>query len=401
MPTPRLDVDFSDPALIEDPYSVYEQIRAVGRAVWNEPAQGWMVTGFDDCARVLRDPQGRRFGVVGARHPEVTFWFNAPNMIIADGAEHRRLRQGISRYFTPASIIRKWETRVREVVEELLAPLITEGQSVDLISDFTKIPVIIVAEALGVPEERHEDFRRWSHAIVSNLAWGHESAERRNAMDQAIGELNEYLTHEIERHRREQPDDILTLMVNMPDWSDAEILSSALNLLVAGYHTTAKLMGECLVALARYPDQRRLVAESLELVPNAVEEVLRCYGAAQLVVREVIDDTTLGGVKVPGGDMLYVMVAAANRDPDRWPDPYTFDVQRDFKAHLGQPHLGFGFGPHICLGAPLARLEVQIALEAMLRLAPEYRLSDIDYGKSFFARGPESGVIGVTVVAAS
>ena len=142
--------------------------------MWNDRVQAWMVPGYDECAEVLGDPRGERFGVIGARHPEVTFWFDAPNMIIADGAEHRRLRQGVSRYFTPRAVETKWEARVREVVEDLLAPLVAGGESVDLISDFTKIPVVIVAEMLGVPEERHDDFRRWSHTIVSNLAFGHE-----------------------------------------------------------------------------------------------------------------------------------------------------------------------------------------------------------------------------------
>jgi cytochrome P450 len=331
----------------------------------------------------------------------VTFWFEAPNMIIADGAEHRRLRQGVSRYFTPSATTTRWEARVREVVEDLLAPLVDGRESVDLIADFTKIPVIIVAEMLGVPAERHEDFRRWSHEIVSNLRFGHESDENRQVMDRAIAELNDYLSEAIAQHRREQPDDLLTVMVNMPDWSEAEIRSSALNILVAGYDTTAKLMGECLVALERHPDQRRLVAEHPELVPNTVEEVLRCYGAAQSTVREVVQDTVLGGAELKRGDILYVMLAAANRDPSRWADPYRFDVRREFKMHLGQPHLGFALGPHVCLGAPLARLETQVALETLLRLAPEYHLRAIDYGEAFFARGPERGVIEVGVAATS
>jgi cytochrome P450 len=395
--SPRLDVDFSDPRVIDDPFPVYEEIRALGRVVWNERAQGWMISGYDECAEVLTDAKGERFGVVGARRPEVTFWFDAPNMIIADGAEHRRLRQGVSRHFTPTAIARKWEPRVREVVEELLAPLVDGGESVDLIADFTKIPVVIVAEMLGVPEERHEDFRRWSNAVVSNLAFGHERPEGRRVMDQAVAELGDYLTEEIERHRAEQPDDIMTVMVNMPDWSEAEIRSSAVNLLLAGYDTTAKLMGECLVALERHPDQRRLVAEDLALVPNAIEEVLRWHGATQAIVREVVYDTVLADTELKAGEMIYVLLIAANRDPSRWADPHRFDVRREFKPHLGRPHLGFGLGPHICLGAPLARLETAVALETLLRLAPEYRLREIDYGDAFFARGPESGIIDVRV----
>ena len=214
-------------------------------------------------------------------------------------------------------------------------------------------------------------------------------------MDQAIGELNAYLDEEIERHRREQPDDLLTVMVNMADWTDAEIRSSTLNLLVAGYDTTAKLLGDCLVALEQHPDQRRLLVENPTLIPNAIEEVLRCYGVAHRIVRVAARPTSLGGSQLEAGDVIYVLLGAANRDAGRWPEPDRFDVQREFKGHLGQPHLAFAMGPHVCIGAPLARLETKVALETLLRLAPEYRLRDIAYGDAFGAYGPESGVIDV------
>ncbi len=397
MKTPRFDVDLNDPALVEDPWSLYDEIRAAGRVVWNGVIDVWMVPGFDDCVEVLDDPKAERFGVVGARYPEVTFWFDAPNMIIADGADHRRLRQGVSRFFTPTAVNTTWDGRVREVVEGLLAPLVDSGESMDLISDFTKIPVVIVAEMLGVPEEHHEDFRRWSNAIISNLAFGHEAPEARRVMDQAIAELNAYLTEEMERHRRDQPDDLMTVMVNMPDWSEAEIRSSTLNILVAGYDTTAKLMGECLVALEKHPDQRRLLVEKPALIPNAIEEVLRCYGTAHRIIRLPVHDTVLAGTELKEGQIIYVLLASGNRDPSRWEDPNRFDVTREHKWALGQPHLGFGLGPHVCIGAPLARLETQVALETLLRLAPEYHLRELDYGKSIGAYGPEAGIIEVGV----
>jgi cytochrome P450 len=388
MKAPRIDVDFTDHALIADPFPVYEQIRAAGRVVWNATVNAWMVPGYADCVEVLSDTRGTRFGVIGARYPEVTFWFDAPNMIIANPPHHKRLRQGLAKYFTPVAIEKRWEPRVREVVEELLSPLVQGRGDVDLISDFTKIPVVIVAEMLGVPEEHHEDFARWSNAIISNLRFGHESAENRRLMDQAIAEVNDYLTGEIERHRKEQPDDVLTVMVNMPDWSEAEIRSSSVNLLLAGYDTTAKLMGECLDALEQHPEERRLLVDDPSLISNAIEEVLRWHGATQLMPRVVLKDTVLADQELAVDDLVYVLLIAANRDPARWADPGRFDVRRPFK-----PNLGFGGGPHICIGAPLARLETRVALEVLLRLAPEYRLRDIDYGDAFFARGPEKGVI--------
>jgi cytochrome P450 len=171
--------------------------------------------------------------------------------------------------------------------------------------------------------------------------------------------------------------------------------------MLAGYDTTAKLMGECLVALEQHPDQRRLVAQNPALIPNAIEEVLRWHGATHVIVREVVRDTSLAGTDLKAGDFVYPLLIAANRDPSRWSDAHRFDVRREFKPILGQPHLGFGLGPHVCIGMPLARLETQVALDTLLRLAPEYRLRDVDYGSSLLVRGPESGVIDPRVVAAS
>jgi len=387
MTTPRVDVNFSDPAVIADPFPVYEEIRAAGRVVWNGAVNAWMVPGYDDCVDVLSDTKGERFGTVGARYPEVTFWFDAPNMIIADPPDHRRLRHGLATYFTPASIA-KWESRVREVVDRLLTPLAEGRENFDLIRDFTRIPIVIVAETLGVPEERHDDFLRWSNAVTGNVAYGNERPEIRRVMDEAVADLNEYLTEEMERHRRDNLDDLLTVMMHQPDWSEAEIRSSTVNLLLAGYDTTAKLMAASLEALEEHPAERLLLVEEPALIPNAIEEVLRWAGVAQAVARVVKQDADLAGTALKDGDIVYVMIVAADRDPARWSGPERFDVRREFK-----PNLGFGFGPHVCIGAPLARLETKAALEALLRIAPEYHLRDVDYGSSFFVRGPEKGVI--------
>jgi cytochrome P450 len=387
MTAPQVDVDFRDPALIEDPFPVYDEIRAAGRVVWNGAAQSWMLAGYDDCAEILGDTKGRRFGMVGARYPDFTFWFDAPNMIVVDAPDHRRLRHGLASYFTPVSIS-KWEARVREVVVRQLAPLVEGRQQVDLIEDFTRIPIVIVAEMLGVPEEHHDDFLRWSNAVTGNVGWGHERPDIRRIMEQAVDELNEYLTEEMERHRREQIDDVLSVMMNQRDWSDAEIRSSAVNLLLAGYDTTAKLMASALEVFEQHPDQRALLVERPELIPNAIEEVLRLGAVAQALTRVVKVDTEFAGTPLQEGQIVFLMVAAANRDPSRWEDPNRFDVTRPFQANLG-----WGSGPHVCIGASLARLEIKVAVEELLKIAPEYRLRDLDYGESFFVRGPEKGVI--------
>jgi len=384
------DTNFFDPAFLEDPFPLYEEIRAVGNVVWSEPLQGWVVVGYDEAVSVLTD-SGNHFAIL-AGDPELTFWFEAPNMITVDGPYHHRLRAALAPLFT-RNAVAKWERRVTQVVEQLLAPLVAGDDHFDLINDFTMLPTVIVADMLGVPEERYGDFRRWSHEVVTNLSFGFEDDETRAVLRRAATEINEYLREEMERHRREQPDDLLTYMLNLPSdkaMTDEEIRSTAVLLLIAGYDTTAKTMANCLIALERNPDQRRLAVEDPSLLPAAIEEGLRWFGAVQWLPRRALAETVLDGMEISAGENVYVMNSAANRDPRRWVQPDRFDVSREAKGHLA-----FGFGPHLCLGAPLARLETRIAIEQLLHVAPEYHLRDLDFGNSMFIRGPERGIVEV------
>jgi cytochrome P450 len=328
--------------------------------------------------------------------PQVLPWFEAPTMISTDGADHVRLRKCLAPMFTRRATAR-WEQRVEAVVEQLLAPLAAGGGTYDLIADFTMVPTIVVAEMLGVPEERHGDFRRWSSTIVGNLAWGHEDEQARAAMLAAASELNAYLREEIGRHRAEQPDDLLTAVIRASGdggvMSDDEVRAAAVLLLAAGYDTTAKLLSNALLAFEENPRQRALLAGDPSLMADAIEEALRWRSTVQMIPRIAVKDLTLGDAEVKAGEMVYTIVAAANRDPSRWDDPDVFDVRRPHQAHYG-----FGYGSHLCLGAPLARLEAKVALQALLRLAPDFRLRDIDFGPSFFVRGPERGSLDVTAL---
>ena len=386
----QVDTNFFDPAFMEDPFPLYEEIRGVGNVVWNGPLDGWVVVGYDEAASVLTDP-GERFAILSG-DPELTFWFEAPNMITVDGPYHHRLRAALAPLFTLRAVA-KWERRVAEVAAQLLAPLAAGHDSVDLIAEFTLLPTVITADMLGVPEERYADFRRWSHEVVTNLLFGHEDDHGRAVLQRAAAEVNAYLREEVERHRREQPDDLLSYMLNLAGedaMSDDEIRSTAVLLLLAGYDTTAKTMADCLIALERNPGQRQLVAADPGLVPAAIEEGMRWFGAVQWLPRRALRATTLDGMEVSAGENVYVLNAAANRDPRRWPDPDRFDVHRDSKTHLA-----FGYGPHLCLGAALARIEVTVAIRRLLELAPNYRLNSIDFGHSFNIRGPERGVFEV------
>lgn len=386
----QLDINFFDPAVLANPWPRYEEIRATGRVVWNECIPGWMVAGFDDCWEVLTD-DGERFAAIPS-DPEILPWFEAPTMISTDGVDHHRLRSCLSPLFTRRSV-QHWESRVEAVVEQLLAPLAESQESFDLIADFTMIPTIIVAEMLGVPEERYADFRRWSNAIVGNLAFGHEDEAARKLLRTTAVELNEYLAEEIARHDREQLDDVLSVLTAARDrgeMTNDEVRAGAVLLLTAGYETTAKLMSTALVAFELNPDQRALLVKDPSLMADAIEEVLRWRATVQALPRIVAKDTELAGTKLSAGDQLYALVAAANRDPARWPDADTFDVRRTRKSHFG-----FGYGQHLCLGAWLARLEAKVALRRLLEIAPNYRLRDVDLGPAFFTRGPESAILEV------
>ncbi len=390
----QLDVNFFDRSAIEDPYPLYEAVRSAGRVVWNDLLSGWMVTGYQDCWEVLTD-NGERFAAMGS-DPETLPWFEAPTMISTDGPVHNRLRGCLVPLFTRRAVAR-YEQRVIEVVDQLLAPLAAGDRSFDLIADFTMVPTIVVAEMLGVPPERHADFRRWSNTIVSHLSWGHEDPDARQVLRAASTELNAYLRGEIERHRRERPDDLLTAMLDAAGdgaMSADEVRAAAVLLLIAGYDTTAKLLSNTLVALEDNPDQRRLIVEDPELVPAAIEEVLRWRGTVQMIPRMSAGATRLAGTEIGPGEVVFAVVGAAGRDPARWEEPARFDVRREPKTHFG-----FGLGPHLCLGAPLARLESRVAIERLLQLAPDFRLRDIDYGPSIFVRGPQQGSLDVSVPA--
>jgi cytochrome P450 len=385
-----LDINFFDRAVIRDPYQLYEEVRAAGRVVWNETLRAWMIPGYDDCRVVLTDYQ--RFSNAHYRDPEKVWWFEASNMVMVEPPEHHRLRNPLAPMFTRSAVARL-EGSVAQTVDNLLAPMVSKSQGFDIIRDFTMIPTVVLAKMIGVPPEHQEDFRRWSATIAGSLAYGNEDPLALERMHQASDEMRVYLSEEFERHRRHRPDDLLTAMLDQPadtGMTDAEIRSAISVLLLAGYDTTAKLMSSCLVVLERFADQRRVLVDDPGLIPAAIEEVLRWCGVLHGVLRTVEEDIEIAGGAIGKGQFICTLPAAANRDPGRWSDPLQFDIRREQKAHLG-----FGYGPHLCIGAPLARLETKVAIERLLRKVPNYRLSDVDYGQAWFIRGPERGLLEV------
>ena len=312
----RLDVNFFDRTIIEDPFPSYEAVRSAGRVVWNDVLHAWMLPGFDDCKAVLSDPN--RFSNAQYRDPAKVWWYEAPNMVTVDPPEHHRLRNPLTPMFTRTAVGRL-EEPVTDIVNELLEPLVATGEDFDVIRDFTMIPTVVLAGMIGVPKERREDFRRWSSTIAGSLAYGNEDPQALERMRQATDELKDYLTEEVQRHRQEQPDEcLLTAMLQAPPearMSDDEIRSTISVLLLAGHDTTAKLMANCLVVLERDPDQRRLLVNDPSLIPAAIEEVLRWCGVLHGVLRTVERDTEIAGIVVSEGQMVCTMPAAVDPRP--------------------------------------------------------------------------------------
>ena len=302
MPKARYDINLFEWEVAADPFPHYEHIRALGNVVWNGTMEAWMAVGFNECREVLTN-NGDRFAEMNTA--EMTPWFDGGNMIVMDGPEHDRLRRALAPYFTRHEIA-AWEERVARVIDELLDPLIAQG-TFDIVADFTKIPTIIVAQMIGIPKERYDDFQRWSHNINTNLSYGNESPETRAFLNQTGVEANEYLEDEIARHADERPEDLLLRMMDSGDMSHPELRSTALLLVLAGYDTTAKLLSNSLVVLAAYPDQRQALVEDLSLLPNAIDEIMRFSGPTQINVRQLAQEATLGGQELKAGDRILVL----------------------------------------------------------------------------------------------
>ena len=239
MPAERLDVNLFERSVIVDPFPLYEEIRSFGRVVRNEALGVWMVTGYDDCLAILSDA-GETFAEMNLE-PRV-FTPEGRNMIQVDGAEHTRLRRASSPFFTRQATA-SWEQRVDEAVDQVLIPLVEAG-SFDIV-DFTAIPTIIVAGMMGIPENRYADFQRWSHLLTSSTSYGNEDSEVGDMIEITGREANDYLREEVAQHAKDMPEDLITVMLRMPDMTEADIRSTAMLLMTAGYDTTAKLITNC------------------------------------------------------------------------------------------------------------------------------------------------------------
>ncbi|MGH9885638.1 MAG: cytochrome P450 [bacterium] len=299
-----------------------------------------------------------------------------PSMIGTDPPEHGRLRGLVSQAFTP-KIIRRLEPRMVEIAHQLLDRALAQRE-VDLVQALTyPLPVTVIAEIIGVPTEDNEKFKHWSDKLVESLGVGlfappdREMFERNRAISE---ELGEYFKRLVEERRKEPREDLLTGLVRAElegsKLSFDEMLQMLILLLVAGNETTTTLIGNVVLTLLEHPAELERVRRDPELIPSAIEEVLRFSSPVQLDPRRATRDTEVSGEKVREGEMVISWLGSANRDAAVFREPDRFDVGRKENRHLA-----FGFGTHYCIGSNLARLEAQISLRALLERTKSFALT--------------------------
>lgn len=369
-----------DPVVQADPYPYYAELRRGPAATYLPDDDLWVVPRFEHVWAVTRDPESysskalRAFnaGATSARfkpRPDLRELDSklARSLIATDMPDHTRLRRMVSRPFTPRSIA-TLEPRVRQICHELVDDLVAaadDGQA-DLVTQLAfPLPVMVIAEALGIPPERRDDFKRWSNALVGQLDGQGDVAA--NLAD--LKEMTAYFGEVIAQRTADPRDDLISWIVGGAASDSDDELSAPLQprdlisfctlLLVAGNETTTNLLGNLYQALFDHPDQHRRVNELADVSP-AVEEILRYDSSIQGILRLTNHDVALGDTAIPADAVVMVLFGSANRDETRWPDGDRFDVDRS-----PQDHLGFGSGIHLCLGAHLARLETRVAIETL------------------------------------
>jgi len=384
------------PDVHANPYPLYDRLRSEDPVHWSAMMEVWVLSRYDDIVGVLTDQrwsadrrQARnRFAAEAQRRQEEFGPFGrTQTMLTADPPLHTRLRRLVSKAFTPR-MVEGLRPRIQEIVDELMDAVQGSGR-MDVIRDLAyPLPVIVIAEMLGVPPEDRDRFKHWSDEIVGALNGPFALEETLQRARTSANELATYMHGVIEERRREPRDDLMSGLIAAEEQgqilSEDEMLATAMLLLVAGNETTTNLIGNGTLALLRNPDQMRTLRDDPSLIPTAVEELLRYDGPVQGTGRVATEPMEIDGRAIEPGQAVLCMLAAANRDPAQFERPDELNLRR----HPNE-HLAFGDGIHFCLGAPLARAEGQIAFQAMLeRLAdPRLETEDLRWGGTFILRG--------------
>jgi pimeloyl-[acyl-carrier protein] synthase len=365
-----------DPEVLANPYPLYQRLRTQAPVHWDPYLHAWVVTRYEDVVTVLtrfsaaRTPSPEFFEALGAPEVSPIAQVMVKQMLFLEGAAHARVRRLAAPAFVP-NRVRALRGHIEEIATRLIDDILDRDTGrMDLLADFAEpLPAIVTAEMLGVPVEDHVQLKDWSVTFAQMLGNFQHNPDRLADVHRAVEGLTAYF-HDAIRAQRKQPRSglIHTLMTSEMDGdrlTDEEVVANCIVTMVGGLETTTNLIGNGILSLLRNPDQMARLRTDPSIMPAAVEELLRYESPSQHTARLAPDDIVLGGKAIRKRQAVIAVMAAGNRDPERFPDPDRLDFDRPDNKHLA-----FGWAAHFCFGAPLARIEGQIAFTKLLQRFP-------------------------------
>lgn len=365
----------------QNPYPTYRRFREADPVHWSAVFGFWVCTRYDDIISILRhskasanprdweqfDDYVEALGGTGPAYDMQSRW-----MLLKNPPDHTRLRKLVTKALTPR-VVENMQVHIQDIADDLL-DTVHAKRRFDIIQDLAfPLPVIVIAELIGVPTQDREYFRDWTAALARSLD-PIITPEITQAADKATEDLIAYFTALVAERRNSPQDDLLSGLIAAEEEGDKldedELLAMTILLFAAGHETTMNLIGNGMLALFRNPDQMAKLKADPSLIKTAVEEFLRYDGSVQITARVALEDIEVGGKTIRKNQQALLLLGAANHDPAHFSNPDRLDITRQ-----ENPHLTFGHGIHHCLGAPLARVEAQIAINSMLRRMPNIQLA--------------------------
>ena len=370
-----------EPDILADPYPLYARLRSTDPVHWDPYLHAWVVTRYADVVEVFqqfaadRTPTAAQLQKLGIEALTPLAEVMVHQMLFLDPPAHGRIRGLAASAFTPRRVERL-RSHIQDIVDSLLSA-VWDRHRIDIIADLANpLPAIVTAELLGLPTADWPQLKQWSADFAEVLGNFQHNPDRSSKVLHSLDEMYTYFQSAIDEHQRQPRDDLISALataeVDGDRFTQQELVANCIVIMVGGQETTTNLIGNGLLTLFRHPDQLEQLRADPSLVPSGVEEMLRYESPSQHTARLAPQDTELGGKPIHRREAVIAIMGAANRDPERFTDPDRFDVRREDNRHLA-----FAWASHFCFGAPLARVEGQVAFATLLRRMPQMELDGV------------------------